>query len=419
MKTLGRCLIVVIAVLAFSPRAFSQGGTITGTVTDATTGALPERVQVNFYDSSGNYASHGYTYDTGNYTSEVDLPSGTYYARTYNNSGYMEELHNNILCVRVCEVTDGTPIRVTAGGPYTVVDFALDKGGEISGTVTDAATSGPLGSVNVDVYDTSGFWWDSAYTDASGNYTTGILPAGTYYTRTYNSSGYVDELYNDILCLGYCDVTEGTPITVTAGSTTSGIDFALDEGGMISGTVTDAATSGPLQDISIIIYDSSNSWVTNGDTDVSGSYTAYDALPAGTYYAKTYNSSGYVNELYDDIVCMGYCTSTDGTPFAVIVGSTTSGIDFALDEGGLISGRVTDAVTGRPSITWKWKFMTPAVPMWTTCTRVPLGITRRPPVCRQVHIMQGPIIGLGTWMSSTITFSAWDLARRPTVLQLQ
>ena len=34
--------------------------------------------------------------------------------------------------------------------------------------------------------------------DASGNYTSTGLPAGSYFSRTVNAQGFIDELYNDI-----------------------------------------------------------------------------------------------------------------------------------------------------------------------------------------------------------------------------
>ena len=50
---------------------------------------------------------------------------------------------------------------------------------------------------------------------------------GTYYARTYSFEGYFEELYSEISCDPSCTVTDGTPIAVTLGSTTGGIDFTL------------------------------------------------------------------------------------------------------------------------------------------------------------------------------------------------
>ncbi len=54
------------------------------------------------------------------------------------------------------------------------------------------------------------------------------MATGSYLVRTYRASSYVDEVYSDVSCLCGCDVTTGTPIAVVLGSTTTGIDLALD-----------------------------------------------------------------------------------------------------------------------------------------------------------------------------------------------
>jgi hypothetical protein len=54
-------------------------------------------------------------------------------------------------------------------------------------------------------------------------------------------------------------------------------------------------------------------------------------MPTGSYFARTFfNSRGYVNELYDNIVCSPTCTVTTGTPIPVTQGTTTSNINFGL-----------------------------------------------------------------------------------------
>ena len=100
----------------------------------------------------------------------------------------------------------------------------------------------------VHIYDTSGNWVSSGYTDSSGNYTAGGLPTGNYFAVSYNySGGYVDELYDNFTCsFGNCDPTTGTPVAVTVSNDTPSINFALDFGGSFSGMVTDAATNLPI-----------------------------------------------------------------------------------------------------------------------------------------------------------------------------
>jgi Carboxypeptidase regulatory-like domain len=331
--------------------ALAAGGRISGTVTDAGTALPLTSTSVYVYSSSGSQVTRGYTDSSGVYTTESGLPSGTYYARTSNSKGYIDELYNNIACPGSCTATSGTAITVTVGMTTSGIDFGLARGGGITGTVTDAGTGLPLANVDVDIYSSAGSYVTYGYTNSSGVYTSYRgLSSGTYYARTWNASGYIDELYNNISCPGgACTVASGTAITVSAGATTTGIDFGMARGGRISGTVTDAGTSLPLAEVAVYVHNSTGGSVTSVSTDSSGVYTTYSGLPSGTYYARTSNYQGYFDELYNDIPCPGgSCTVTSGTAISVTLGTTTTGIDFGLARGGRISGTVTDAGTSLP-----------------------------------------------------------------------
>ena len=86
-------------------------------------------------------------------------------------------------------------------------------------------------------------------------------------------------------------------------------------------------------------YDAAGAYVTSGSTNGAGQYLSNAGLPAGDYYARTFNDSGFVDELYDDIPCPGGCTVTTGTPITVSSGATTSGVDFGLAQGGRSAAR--------------------------------------------------------------------------------
>ena len=315
---------------------------------DATTGLPMPNIGVYISPPTGGYVAYDYTDSSGVYT-VTGLPTGTYYARSWDWGDSVDEIYDNIPCPGwSCGLSGGTPIGVTAGATKTGIDFGLVAGGRIGGTVTSAAGGLPLVNVRVSVYRPDGSYVTDAYSDSSGAYTVAGLPPAAYYAQTSNALGYVDEVYDNITCTGgFCNVTSGTSINVTAGSTAPA-NFGLAQGGRISGTVTDAATGLPLANTSVQIYSSSGSYVAYASTNGSGSYATL-GLPAGTYRARTSNTSGYVDELYDNISCpSGSCSVTSGAPISVTAGSTTSGISFALAAGGGISGTVTDASTGLP-----------------------------------------------------------------------
>ena len=65
--------------------------------------------------------------------------------------------------------------------------------------------------------------------------------------------------------------------------------------GSITGTVTDAATSTPLPNVTVHSYNASGAHVGSTVTDTSGAYAIAD-LPAGTYYLATVNGLEYADE---------------------------------------------------------------------------------------------------------------------------
>ena len=302
--------------------SLAVGGRISGRITNAATSATVSGVLVRIYNSVGQLVTTTSSSISGNYISSAVLPSGTYYARTISPN-FITQVYNGVDCI-ACTPALGTPITVTAGSTTTGVNFALTAGGKISGTITDAATSRPIWDVLVQFYAPGGGLIGSVRTDFSGFYTSPVgLTTGRYYVRASNFDNYVHQVYANIECAA-CDVTTGIPVSVTAPSTTTGINFALRTGGRISGTVTDAATSSPLANVLVEIFNSSGDHITLAITDNLGSYTSSPALPSGTYYARTFDTPGYVEELYNEIPCGG-CVVTSGTPITVTIGSRRQG----------------------------------------------------------------------------------------------
>ena len=140
-------------------------------------------------------------------------------------------------------------------------------------------------------------------------------------------------------------MTSGTPISVTAGSTTSGINLALSPGGRILGAVTNAATSAPLKQVTVEIYNSSGALVTTAATDCSGNYVSQAGMPTGTYFARTANSREFMDKLFNNINCV-FCNPTTGTPISVTTGQTTAGINFSLCPLAISPGSKSFSATG-------------------------------------------------------------------------
>jgi hypothetical protein len=356
-------LLLASLVLLPAPAA-AQTGTVTGTVRNAATMQPVANVTVVVYSPDVRVQVLGATNAAGAF-SIAGVPPGNYFAIAIPvlSTGLVWEVFPDAQCFSTCstleEFTGGTPFAVTAGGTTANRNFNLDVGGAISGTLTRADNGTPIQNAVVTIFakvGTSFFSVAAASTDAAGDYLVSRLAPGAYYATTSNSLGFVNETYNNIPCVGSCSANSllaGAPIAVTAGATTAGRNFALDTGGRLTGSVTSAAGAA-LQNVSVsVVTMISGSVVTAGSaaTDATGTYTV-TGLPAGTYHAFTTNNLGFMNEIYDDLLCPRTCSSTtaaqSGADIPIALGGTTSGRNFVLGQGGNISGTVLDQVTAAP-----------------------------------------------------------------------
>lgn len=341
--TTGTPITLALGEVARVDFALDRAGRIEGTVTDAQSGAPLEGMRVELFDDQQHYLGSEYT-DTGGDYAFFGLPPDSYFVLTDSSEGYLGELFDDIPCPDDCDPATGTPIVVGAGDTVRA-DFALDRGGSIAGRVADAATGRPIADAYVVVYNQQGSYLREGRADLSGRYAVSGLTTGTYFALA-GSYHYLDQLYDGIACPSGCDATTGTPIAVTLGGETAGIDFALLREAAFSGLVVDDISGVSAADVGVDAWDDQGDWVGHGWSDPWGIYTV-GGLAAGAYFATTDNDSGYLDELYDDLPCVyGECDPTAGTPIAVAASMTTTGIDFALPYGGSISGRVTEAARG-------------------------------------------------------------------------
>jgi hypothetical protein len=119
---------------------------------------------------------------------------------------------------------------------------------------------------------------------------------------------HVNEFFDNVGCGWYCswaDLVTGAPIAVATGATTDGRDFALDLGGRITGTVTDAVTTLPLSNVCVTAFVSSSGSPLDVSQDCSDASGAYDlgGLPGGSYHLMAVPplGSSHVQELYGGI----------------------------------------------------------------------------------------------------------------------
>jgi len=242
-------------------------------------------------DSQGFYNITSF-FDTGNYTVEASA------------TGFLDISIENV--------------HVNVGLETSNVDLFMPVSGGISGRITDAVSGAPLQFVFVEAVNNTGSG-SSAFTDANGNYTIITnLATGTYNVTTLSHPGHLTK------------TTVG--VSVTAGVMTNNVNLALDKSATISGTVTDSVTAAVLSGITIMAATPDGNFVTSATTNSSGQYTLNTDLGTGTYNVSAILPANHMPEM---------------NQVAVVAGNQYTN-NFALDQSGIISGRITSTITGLP-----------------------------------------------------------------------
>lgn len=204
---------------------------------------------------------------------------------------------------------------VTFSGPSdTLSNQALNKGGSISGTIHDElGTPVPGCQVSVarkafdpgmgeTIWTGTGTWF--TYTDLNGEYEIGGLPSNAdykvniypdynpgwllpekyrdYYRRTYKGQPNVDSLNTSASPIG--GVVDHTPVSVTLGLPTSGIDETITPGGYVA-----LHADGPAHPTGAVwcdvMYQYKTQWfeIDSGYTTGGMFQKMWKVLPTGTY----------------------------------------------------------------------------------------------------------------------------------------
>ncbi len=328
LARLARALLVALAfwsvVVCASPIVSAQAastGQISGAVTDVMSHAAIANATVVAYSAGDVYSGSSPTNSQGQYTI-TGLAPGSYRLQFYA-SGYLSAYYNG-----ASTLSAATAVVVSAGQTTANINQALQFGGQISGTVTDAATGTPEAGIDVEIFSAattttttvsgsvsgfgpsgpsgpvlpripSGTYEGSAQTGLGGHYTVSDLAAGSYVVEFVpaRNQAYGVQYYNDHATFGAAGA-----VAVTAGMNTTGINASLRRQGVISGTVTAAGSHLPLDGIDVEVYDSAGNPASTyyAQTDASGDYTVAGLL-AGSYTVGFFNpgSGSYAPQYYN------------------------------------------------------------------------------------------------------------------------
>ena len=273
----------------------------------------------------------GYSTTTGTNGSYVlsNVPAGTYDV-TASKVGYASQTINSV--------------AVSAGQTTSGIDFTLSVNtGTISGTVKDTAGNGIVGA---SVSTSPGGY--STTTGTNGSYVLSNIPPGTY-NVTASKTGYVSQTINSV--------------AVSAGQTTSGIDFTLSVNtGTISGTVKDTAGNGI---VGASVSTSPGGYSTT--TGTNGSYVLSNVL-AGIY-SVTASKTGYNPVTYNNVTVNASQVTTvnftlTAAPTEKVVNGNMEGGFYNTGWGTDCSGRSSQLPNPSGSSGWGWNNQ-PGVPFNT------------------------------------------------------
>jgi len=274
----------------------------------------------------------------GNYVIE-NVRAGKYFVRAEAH-GYLPEFWQEADSLK-----NATALEITESTSASGIDFTLDQGGVISGTVYTSKDSSALQGAIVKVWAATGNAIRRAITDEKGNYRLGGLPTGDYYVFA-KAEGYEGEFYDDARDRASADL-----VHVDAGSETSGIDFYLDKFesrlGSISGTIiADPAGAGqPIPEAFVLAVPVFPGQAFFDLTDRFGFYRL-NALPPGNYIVLAW-ALGYVGEFYDNVTHWSQATLVN-----VVANNETGDINFGLASRPTgpynISGRLRRAGSNQP-----------------------------------------------------------------------
>jgi uncharacterized repeat protein (TIGR01451 family) len=230
-----------------------------------------------------------------------------------------------------------TNITLTQGLISNDNNFGELKTSGISGNVKADIDNNNSGDVNlqnvtIELLDAGNAVIAATFTDADGNYSFIGQPAGSYTVRQTNLPGYVDVSdtvgANDNLI----------PVTLVAGSASTGNNFVDEQLGSISGNVKadiDNNNSGDvnLQNVTIELLDAGNAVIAATFTDADGNYS-FIGQPAGSYTVRQTNLPGYV-DVSDTVGA-----NDNLIPVTLVAGGASTGNNFVDEQLGSLGDTV-------------------------------------------------------------------------------
>jgi hypothetical protein len=272
-------LMALLCLASFAPTARAATGSISGTVSDASTAEPIEGVEVcaspeseegpspcSFTETDGTYSIGGL--DPGSY--KVWFWAGQQYVFEYFDGKH--------------EWFEADSVEVLGGTDTPEIDAELEPTAAIEGTVTAADDGLGVEEVEVCAYPLDPIeesFFECSETAPDGTYLIAGLSPGSYqveFWTGWTSRPFAYQFWND-----ESRYTEADAIVLAESERREEIDAELKPGTGISGTVTDLATGQPVEGVRVCSIDATLDKLTICiRTNEAGKYRIR-SLPAGTY----------------------------------------------------------------------------------------------------------------------------------------
>ncbi len=320
-------LLLLLLGLTSNPRAASAiGETIQGQVRDAggnpiagaMVSAQPEPPPPGPIPPITPTVSDG----AGNYT--LTVPTGLY--RVWASKfGFATEYYTNTFEINAAQMISVAPAANVAN-----INFFLDPGGAITGFLKNALSQ-PITNAKVTAQPAGGGNWGigSMPVDAAGIYTITGVPVGPFKVRA-EAPGFVSEYFNNTL-----DVNTAQTVTISAGAIISNINFNLDLGGKITGSVKNLINQ-PITNAFVSANPVNGGPGYSGPVDVAGVYTL-TGIPAGQFRVRA-EAPGFAAKYFNN----AYDLNTAQT-LSMPLGGNLPNVNFALERAGSITGTVKNS----------------------------------------------------------------------------
>jgi len=288
---------------------------VSGTVTDAATDEGIAGLEVCFHWLS-----------EGGYYCETTSPQGHYGLQVAENEykvefkgqplGYVSEFYDDHLR------WDEGDVLTVGSEEVSGIDAALVTGGEIQGTVTEAASGEPLANVSVCADESAtGYRFACGSTDSSGAYAIPGLPGGEFDIGFYPASEHLADQFYDRKDHPW----EATPVSLALDETVDGVDGALEPGARIEGTV-ERFDGGLVADaigvcaVELHGYETCTPVVHEGEYAISGLWPGEYTVEFKSYFGKL------VTQYWDHVSSI-----EEAQALSLEMGETVMGIDADME----------------------------------------------------------------------------------------